>query len=139
MLALTRRVGQAVRIGDGVRLTVRDRLRDLVLIDLTAPCGSALTCDGAPLLALPARRGDVRYLCSVLAGERLRLGEVGIVFRTPRKRRGQGRQVQLCIDAPRECRIRRDETSAAHAAQEAACQPEADDAGPAATGPRPVA
>lgn len=108
MLALTRRVGQAVRIGDGVRLTVRGRLRDHVLIDLTAPLGSALTCDGAPLRAVPARRGE-RYVCSVLAGERLHLGDVRIVFLTPRAGRGHGRQVRLCIEAPRECRIDRDE------------------------------
>lgn len=112
MLALTRRVGQAVLIGDGVRLTVRDRLRDHVLIDLTAPLGSGLTCDGAPLRAVPARRGE-RYVCSVLAGEQLRLGEVGIVFRTPRAGRGHSRQVRLCIDAPRNCRIDRDERRAA--------------------------
>lgn len=108
MLALTRRVGQAVRIGDGVRLTVRGRVRDHVLIDLTAPSGSGLTCDGTPLRAIPARRGE-RYVCSVLAGERLRLGNVRIVFRSPRAGRGNGRQVRLCIEAPRECRIDRDE------------------------------
>lgn len=111
MLALTRRVGQAVRIGDGVRLTVRHRVRDHVLIDLTAPPGSALTCDGAPLRAVSAGRA-VRYVCSVLAGERLRLGNVGIVFRTQRAGRGHGRQVRLCIEAPRECRIDRDECRA---------------------------
>lgn len=114
MLALTRRIGQAVRIGDGVRLTVRGRLREHVLIDLTAPLGSVLTCDGTPIRATPARRGE-RYVCSVLTGERLRLGNVGIVFRTQRTGRGHNRQVRLCIDAPPDCRIDRDECRASGA------------------------
>jgi Global regulator protein family len=112
MLALTRRIGEAVKIGDSVRLTVRHRIRELMLIDLTAPAGSRLTCENAPLTSMPASSGLERYLCSVLAGERLNLGDILIVFCSPRGARGHNRQILLRIDAPLEFAISREDARA---------------------------
>lgn len=112
MLALTRRIGESVKIGDSVRLTVRHRIRELMLIDLTAPAGSRLTCENAPLTSMPTSSGLERYLCSVLAGERLNLGDVLIVFGSPRGARGNNRQILLRIDAPLEFAISREDARA---------------------------
>ena len=107
MLALTRRIGQTLRIGDDIRVTVRSRLRDLVLIDVSAPAGSHLYCEGMPQSGTHGGSGRERYLVPVMTGECLQLGAVRIAI--DGDRRCHGGQIRLHVDAPRQIAVTREE------------------------------
>lgn len=116
MLVLTRRVGESIRIGDHVRLTIRGKVRNHYTVAIVAPGDlSIVDGDGEPLTALRHRqRHKRRYVAALLAGECLRIGDaVHVLFGEDRyggtSRLRSGQQVRISIDAPREVSVHREE------------------------------
>ena len=116
MLVLTRRVGESIRIGDHVRLTIRGKVCNHYTVAISAPADVPIVGDeDQPITAqrhhLLCKR---RYTVALLAGEGLRIGdEVHILFgedrygSTSRVRHGQ--QVRVSIHAPRDMPVHREE------------------------------
>lgn len=77
MLVLTRRVGESIRIGDHVRLTIRGKVRNHYTVAIAAPSDlSIVDGDGEQLTALRHRQRRKRcYVVALLAGESLRIGD----------------------------------------------------------------
>ncbi len=116
MLVLTRRVGESIRIGDSVRLTIRGKARNHYTVTIAAPGDLSVVDDeGQPLTALRHRLRRKRcYVTALLAGESLRIGdEVHVLFGEDRYggalRLRSGQQVRISIDAPREVPVHREE------------------------------
>lgn len=116
MLVLTRRVGESIRIGDDVRLTIRSKLHNHYTVAIAAP-DHVTILDEADEIVQPVRRRPRRkrcYLVSMLSGESLRIGEDVRVhlgedrYGGPRRVR-LGNQVRIAIYAPREVPVHREE------------------------------
>ena len=113
MLLLTRRIGQTIYIGDDIRVTVHDRLRYHVTLGVVAPTELALHYSGAQLAPAVLPGGEHLYFITLLAYEGLFIGEIelhvdfNIPF--PRGDHRRERQVRLCITAPKEIPILREE------------------------------
>ncbi len=115
MLVLTRRIGESIRIGDSVRLTVRAKLRGHITLTLYAPTRVRLA-DDADIELLPEKRGrhGIRYRASLLLGDSLRIGEVVTVWiggcpKRERMTHMRGGQVRIGIEAPECVKIYREE------------------------------
>lgn len=115
MLVLTRRVGESIRIGDGVRLTVLSTLRAHTTVSLIVPVHITIADDAdTPLQPMKLRERDRRYRVAMMAGDSLRI-ETGIVvcfggyLPTTSRVRGRGQQVRIGIHAPREVPVHREE------------------------------
>ena len=115
MLVLTRRVGESIRIGDSLRLTVRAKLRGHITLTLYAPAHVRLT-DDADIDLLPEKRSRrrIRYRASLLLGDSLRIGEVVTVWIGGSPKRGRmapvrGGQVRIGIEAPECVKVYREE------------------------------
>lgn len=115
MLVLTRRVGESIRIGDAVRLTIRSMLCAHVTVSLVAPADVRIT-DDCDALVIPVRRRlcSKRYLIAILAGDSLRIGNETIVCFGERTRGGwlglaRGQQIRIGIEAPRAVPVHREE------------------------------
>lgn len=115
MLVLTRRIGESIRIGDAVRLTIRDKLRAHVTVSLIAPADLCITDDAdVPVKPTWRRRCSQRYLIAMLAGDSLRIGDEIVVCFGERAIGGwlglaRGRQIRVGIDAPQEIPVHREE------------------------------
>jgi len=116
MLILTRRVGESIRIGDRVRLTILSKLRAYLTVALAVPSNVAITDDtDVPISPVRRRhRRGKRYLIAVMEGESLRIGEEVVVSFGGDPIRGwmgltRGRQVRVGIDAPRAIPVHREE------------------------------
>jgi carbon storage regulator len=115
VLVLTRRVGESIRIGDSLRLTVRAKLRGHITLTLYAPTRARLT-DDADNQLLPQKCGRHRHLyrISLLLGDSLRIGEVVTVWIGGGPKRGRmapvrGGQVRIGIEAPECVKVYREE------------------------------
>lgn len=115
MLVLTRRVGESIRIGDAVRLTIRAKLRAHVTVSLVAPANLKITDDAdLPMEPTAHRRCSKRYLIAMLAGDSLRIGEEIVVCFGHHAIGGwlglpRGRQIRVGIEAPQAVPVHREE------------------------------
>lgn len=115
MLVLNRRIGESIRIGDAVRLTIRDKLCSHVTVSLVAPAGLCITDDAdVPVKPTWRRRCSQRYLIAMLAGDSLRIGDEIVVCFGERAIGGwlglaRGRQIRVGINAPHDIRVHREE------------------------------
>lgn len=115
MLVLTRRVGESIRIGDAVRLTIRAKRRAHVTVYLVAPADLTITDEGdIPIEPTVHRRCSKRYLVAMRAGDSLRIGEEIVVCFGHHAIGGwlglaRGRQIRVGIDAPHEIPVHREE------------------------------
>lgn len=114
MLVLTRRIGESIRIGESVRLTVRGKLRGHIALTLDTPAHVRVIDDAGAVL-LPERhgRGGRRYRASLLVGDSLRIGEHATVWigsgpEAAAASRTRGRQVRIGIEAPRGVAVHRE-------------------------------
>lgn len=116
-LVLNRRTGESLRIGEAVRLTVRDRRGASVLIAIAAPLDVLVADEDGVLQLVTAANGSALYLLWLLAGESLQVGEatviVGDAAGAKRKVRGGQRQVRITVVAPRDLAIQREEVARA--------------------------
>ena len=111
MLVLTRSIGESVRIGDAVHLTICSKLRAHVTVSLVAPADIAVT-DDANVLVTPTwhRRCNKGYLIALVAGDSVRIGEETVVYLLGGWQGfARGRQVRVGIDAPRAVPVHREE------------------------------
>jgi carbon storage regulator len=116
MLVLTRRIGESIRIGDRVRLTILSKLRAHLTVALAVPPNIAIT-DDTDMPVSPVRRRHrrgKRYLIAVMVGDSLRIGDEVVVSFGDGPFVGylglaRGRQVRIGIDAPREVPVHREE------------------------------
>lgn len=113
MLLLTRRIGETIYIGDAIRVTVHDRLRYHVTLGVIAPVHAALHYGGAALAPAVLPDGGHLYLVTLLAYERLCIGEselhVDFNIPFPKGDPRRERQVRIGITAPKEIPILREE------------------------------
>ncbi len=83
MLVLTCRIGDTVRIGDDVCMTVQNRFRNRVTVGVVAPAGLDLYFDNACLRPSVLPGGAWSYFFSMLAVRRYRVGDVEVCVWLP--------------------------------------------------------
>lgn len=83
MLVLTCRIGDTVRIGDDLCMTVQSRLRNRVTVGVVAPAGEDLYFDNACLRPSVLPGGAWSYLFSMLAVRRYRVGDIEVCVWLP--------------------------------------------------------
>lgn len=83
MLVLTCRIGDTVRIGDDLCMTVQSRFRDRVTVGVVAPAAMDLHFDNACLRPSVLPDGRWSYLFSMLAVRRYRVGDVEVCVWLP--------------------------------------------------------
>ena len=88
MLILTCRIGDTLRIGDGIHVTLQGRLRNRVTVGLLAPTEAAVMLDRACLQPVALPGGANWYLFSLLGVRRFRVGDVEAAD-TGRRQHGQ--------------------------------------------------
>ena len=106
---LTCRVGETIRIGNDLSVTLQDRRRGRVTVSVVAPAQADLYFDNACLRPSVLPSGARSYLFSMLAVRRFRVGEVEIRVWLP------GDAVSLAatcdehlhvgVIAPKSCRV----------------------------------
>lgn len=83
MLVLTCRIGDTVRIGNDLCMTVQGRFRGRVTVGVVAPAGMDLYFDNACLRPSVLPGGAWSYLFSMLAVRRYRVGDVEVCVWLP--------------------------------------------------------
>jgi hypothetical protein len=70
----TRQVGGALRLGENIRITMRRREGERVVLGATAPVGTRLVLGGAPVSPIAGTVGGWTYLFSLHALRKFTLG-----------------------------------------------------------------
>lgn len=70
----TCQIGCALRLGENIRIAIHRRQGDRVVLGATAPAGTRLTLDGAPVSPIAGTVGVWTYLFSLQALRRFTLG-----------------------------------------------------------------
>lgn len=83
MLVLTCRIGDTVRIGDDLCMSVQSRCRDRVTVGVVSPAGVDLYFDNACLRPSVLPGGAWSYLFSMLGVRRYRVGDVEVCVWLP--------------------------------------------------------
>ena len=113
MLTLTRRVGESIRIGQTTCITVYDRLRYHVMLGVLTPPDQELRVGAEPVRAAVLPDGGSFRLLTLLSGEDFTLGEARIEVRFRPTYLGASsplrRQIKICIAAPRDVLVLREE------------------------------
>lgn len=78
MLILTCRIGETIRIGNDLSVTLQDRSRGRVTVTVIAPADEDLYFDNACMRPSVLPSGARSYLFSMLAIRRFRVGEVEV-------------------------------------------------------------
>lgn len=115
MLILNPQIGESIRIGDDVRLTILATLGAQLTIALAVPANLDIT-DDTETTVRPVRqrqRRDKRYLIAIMLGESLRIGEEVVVSfgdgpAIGSREQAGNRRIRVDIDAPRATRIHRE-------------------------------
>ncbi len=92
MLVLTCRIGDTVRIGGDMRMTVQSRFRNRITVGVVAPAGLDLYFDDACLRPSVLPDGSWSYFFSMLSVRRYRVGDVEVCVWAP------GDAVALAVD-----------------------------------------
>jgi sRNA-binding carbon storage regulator CsrA len=113
MLVLTRTPGRSIHIGDDIRLKLRDVIRSMALIEIIAPTETCVIEDDIPCRPKSVHGNAAHYVSWQCFGDALRIGEATVLIGQHQgaqcARSAFGRQVRICIDAPRHILILRDE------------------------------
>jgi len=115
MLVLTRKIGQALHIGDHVRVCLRDKTRFHTVVSVLAPLELPVEWDDRPLRPARLPQGGGMTLIPLLSGERFRVGDaaVRVWFDTgPGARRYRERAVRFGVGAPLDVAVHREEVLA---------------------------
>lgn len=108
MLVLTRRIGETIRIGDDIRITVHDKLRFHVTIGVSLPQDAELSIEGARLRT-EKHSGEKRFhLIPLLTGERFRVDDIEVMVGFDVTQTA-GKQVRIGVAAPKSVPVHREE------------------------------
>lgn len=113
MLILNRRVGETVRIGDDVAVTVYDKLRYHVTMGVIAPPESQVFYGETRLRPATLPDGERFYLISLLSQEMFRIDDAQVMVSFTPSYLGSGslrkRQVRVGVVAPQSVVVHREE------------------------------
>ena len=113
MLTLTRRVGESIRIGQTTCVTVYDRLRYHVMLGVLTPPDQNLRVGAESVRAAVLPDGSCFRLLTMLSGEDFTMGSARVEVRFRPTYLGASspmrRQIKICIAAPRDVLVLREE------------------------------
>lgn len=113
MLILNRRVGETIRIGDEICVTVYDKLRYHVTMGVIAPPSAQLFYGDTCLRPAILPDGERFYLISLLTSESFRIDDVELNVSFTPSYLGAGptrkRQVRIAVAAPQSVAVHREE------------------------------
>lgn len=113
MLILNRRVGDTIRIGDDVCVTVYDKLRYHVTMGVIAPADVQVYYGERCLRPATLPDGERFYLISLLSSETFRIGDAEVMVSFTPSYLASGalrkRQVRVGVDAPQSVAVHREE------------------------------
>ncbi len=118
MLILNRRVGETIRIGHDVSVTVYDKLRYHVTMGVIAPSEAQVFYGETRMRPATLPDGERFYLISLLSEERFRIdsAQLMVSFTPSYLRSGslRKRQVRIGVDAPQSVAVHREEIYLRH-------------------------
>jgi len=113
MLILNRRIGETVRIGDDVAVTVYDKLRYHVTMGVIAPPEAQVFYGETRLRPATLPDGERFYLISLLSQEMFRIDDAQVMVSFTPSYLGTGslrkRQVRVGVVAPQSVAVHREE------------------------------
>jgi carbon storage regulator CsrA len=113
MLILNRRVGETIRIGDDVCVTVYDKLRYHVTMGVIAPAEAQVFYGETRLRPATLPDGERFYLISLLSSEMFRIDDAEVMVSFTPSYLASGalrkRQVRLGVIAPQSVAVHREE------------------------------
>jgi hypothetical protein len=113
----TCQIGCALRLGENIRIAIHRRQGERVVLGATAPAGTRLTLDGAPVTPIAGTVGVWTYLFSLQALRRFTLGPFEVQVWLP------GELVPLAADCDNWLHIGITQRRAGDAAQPVASNP----------------
>ena len=113
MLILNRRIGETIRIGDDVSVTVYDKLRYHVTIGVVAPPEAQVFYGETRMRPATLPDGERFYLISLLSKETFRIDDAQLMVNFTPSYLGSGslrkRQVRIGVVAPPSVAVHREE------------------------------